>query len=69
MAEHEAAPPGTNTERITPGPAGHIPQPDPPEGGPNNDEDSPNPADLAPGFGGPGQEQPESDPQDVAGER
>lgn len=29
-----------------------IPLPDPPEGGPNSDEESPDPADLTPGFGG-----------------
>ncbi|MFJ8815094.1 hypothetical protein [Amycolatopsis thermoflava] len=29
-----------------------IPESDPPQGGPNADNDAPNPADLAPGFGG-----------------
>jgi hypothetical protein len=36
----------------SPGAAAGIPQPNPPKGGPNKDDDSPNPADLAPGFGG-----------------
>lgn len=59
MGEQEKVPPGTNTDRIDPNPAG-IPQADPPEGGPNRDPDSPEPADLAPGFGGSSQTRPEA---------
>lgn len=52
-------PENTRTDEVAPNPAG-IPQAQPPEGGPNADEDTPNPADLAPGFGGPSEELPES---------
>lgn len=62
-------PPGTNTEQVAPNPAG-IPQPDPPEGGAAADPDSPDPADLAPGFGGDSESRPEGtvegDPGDAS---
>ncbi|NIH84053.1 hypothetical protein [Amycolatopsis granulosa] len=41
-----------------------IPQSDPPQGGPNADESSPNPADLAPGFGGTSETRPPSAEED-----
>jgi hypothetical protein len=50
MSEQEIVPPGTNTEEVTPNPAGIV-QPDPPEGGPDN-ADAPDPQDVTPGFGG-----------------
>jgi hypothetical protein len=59
MSEQQGVPPGTDTDEVTPNPAGIV-QPDPPEGGPNADPESPNPADLAPGFGGDSQTRPES---------
>ncbi|HKS44577.1 MAG TPA: hypothetical protein VJT49_05580 [Amycolatopsis sp.] len=37
-----------------------VPEPEPPEGGPNKDEETPNPADLAPGFGGTSESRPSS---------
>ncbi|MFF5987013.1 hypothetical protein [Prauserella flavalba] len=40
-------------------PAG-VPEPDPPEGGPNEDENTIDPADVAPGFGGTGKTRPRS---------
>lgn len=52
-------PPGTDTERIAPNPAGIV-QPDPPEGGAATDPDTPDPADLAPGFGGDSDTRPKS---------
>lgn len=52
-------PPGTDTTEVAPNPAGIV-QPDPPEGGAAADPDSPDPADLAPGFGGDSGTQPES---------
>lgn len=52
-------PSGTRTDRIAPNAAG-IPQPDPPEGGPAADPDAPDPADLAPGFGGTSSSAPEA---------
>jgi hypothetical protein len=52
-------PPGTDTSEVTPNPAGIV-QPEPPEGGPEADPDSPDPADLAPGFGGTSETRPES---------
>jgi hypothetical protein len=60
VADTDAVPEGTRTDRVAPNPAG-IPQPDPPEGGPNNDPDAPDPADLAPGFGGTSQTRPEDE--------
>lgn len=60
MSEQQSnVPPGTDTDEVTPNPAGIV-QPEPPEGGPNADPDSPNPADLAPGFGGESETRPES---------
>lgn len=64
MTDQNPVPPGTNTERIAPNTPG-IPQPDPPEGGPNADPDSPDPADLAPGFGGDSETRPASTEGDV----
>lgn len=52
-------PPGTDTGEVAPNAAGIV-QPDPPEGGAAADPDSPDPADLAPGFGGDSETQPES---------
>jgi hypothetical protein len=60
VANADGVPEGTRTDRVTPNPAG-IPQPDPPEGGPNNNPDAPDPADLAPGFGGTSQTHPEEE--------
>lgn len=37
-----------------------VPEPDPPKGGPNADPDSPDPADLTPGFGGTSETRPTS---------
>jgi hypothetical protein len=59
----------TNDENDRPRPesAPGIPQPDPPRGGPNADDDAPNPADLAPGFGGTSETRPvstEEEPDD-----
>ncbi|WAL66413.1 hypothetical protein ORV05_00910 [Amycolatopsis cynarae] len=49
--------------------AAGVPQPNPPKGGPNQDEETPNPADLAPGFGGTTETRPvsteEERPDDV----
>ncbi|WP_219419346.1 hypothetical protein [Pseudonocardia nigra] len=60
MNEQEKdVPPGTDTGEATPNPAGIV-QPDPPEGGSNADPESPNPADLAPGFGGDSETRPPS---------
>jgi hypothetical protein len=59
MSEQQSVPPGTDTEEVTPTPAG-ITQPEPPEGGPNADQESPDPADLVPGFGGTSETRPES---------
>jgi hypothetical protein len=59
MGEQQNVPPGTDTGEVTPNPAGIV-QPDPPEGGPNADPDTPDPADLAPGFGGVSETRPES---------
>jgi hypothetical protein len=58
--QETGVPPGTDTSEVTPNPAGIV-QPDPPEGGPEADPDSPDPADLAPGFGGTSKTRPESD--------
>ncbi|PRX43474.1 hypothetical protein B0I33_11592 [Prauserella shujinwangii] len=44
--------------------ASGLPVPDPPEGGPNRDDDSPDPADLAPGFGGTSRTRPPSTDED-----
>lgn len=52
-------PPGTDTTEVAPNSAGIV-QPDPPEGGAAADPDSPDPADLAPGFGGDSGTRPES---------
>jgi hypothetical protein len=52
-------PPGTDTSEVAPNPAGIV-QPEPPEGGPEAEPDSPDPADLAPGFGGTSETRPES---------
>jgi hypothetical protein len=60
MSDSDPVPDGTRTDRTTPNPAG-IPQPDPPVGGPNNDPDAPDPADLAPGLGGTSETRPESE--------
>lgn len=60
MSEQPNVPPGTNTAEATPNPAGIV-QPNPPEGGPNADNDAPDPADLAPGFGGDSGTRPPSD--------
>jgi hypothetical protein len=57
--QKKTVPPGTDTTEVTPNPAGIV-QPEPPEGGPNTDPDSPDPADLAPGFGGTSETRPES---------
>jgi hypothetical protein len=54
-----SVPPGTDTGEATPNPAGIV-QPEPPEGGPEAEPDSPDPADLAPGFGGTSETRPES---------
>ena len=37
-----------------------VPEPDPPKGGPNADPDTPDPADLTPGFGGTSKTRPRS---------
>ena len=58
MSEPEIVPEGTDLTEVAPNPAGIV-QPDPPEGGAAADPDSPDPADLAPGFGGTGEERPE----------
>ncbi len=58
MSEPEI-PEGTDLTEVAPNPAGIV-QPDPPEGGAAADPDSPDPADLAPGFGGSSEELPES---------
>jgi hypothetical protein len=55
----QSVPPGTDTEEVTPTPAG-ITQPAPPEGGPNADPESLDPADLTPGLGGVSETRPES---------
>jgi hypothetical protein len=52
-------PTGTDTGEVTPNPAGIV-QPDPPEGGAAADPDTPDPGDLAPGFGGDTASRPES---------
>jgi hypothetical protein len=57
--QKKTVPPGTDTTEVTPNPAGIV-QPEPPESGPNADPDSPDPADLAPGFGGTSETRPES---------
>lgn len=44
-----------------------VPPPDPPKGGPNEDENSLDPADLTPGFGGTSQSRPESTATDSFG--
>jgi hypothetical protein len=61
MSEEQGSsvPPGTDTGEVAPNPAGIV-QPEPPEGGPEADENSPDPADLAPGFGGTSETRPES---------
>ena len=41
-----------------------VPAPNPPEGGPNADPDSPDPADLVPGLGGTSQTRPASTEDD-----
>jgi hypothetical protein len=46
--------------------AAGMPRPDPPKGGPNKDPKSPNPADLAPGFGGTSKSRPASTEDDTA---
>lgn len=64
MSEQPEIPTGTDTAEVAPNPAGIV-QPDPPPGGPNADNDAPDPADLAPGFGGDSDTRPPSadDPQ------
>jgi hypothetical protein len=57
--QKNTVPPETDTSEVTPNPAGIV-QPEPPEGGPNADPDSPDPADLTPGFGGTSETRPES---------
>jgi hypothetical protein len=41
-----------------------VPEPNPPEGGPNADPDTPDPADLVPGLGGTSQEGTKSSDED-----
>jgi hypothetical protein len=57
--QQKGVPPGTDTTEVTPNPAGIV-QPDPPEGGPAADPDSPDPADLTPGLGGDSESRPQS---------
>lgn len=58
MSEQPNVPPGTDTTEVTPNPAGIV-QSDPPEGGAEADPSGPDPADLAPGFGGDSETRPE----------
>ncbi|MDQ0380901.1 hypothetical protein [Amycolatopsis thermophila] len=51
-------------ENNQPDSAAGIPEPDPPRGGPNADDETPNPADLAPGFGGTSRTRPTSTEED-----
>lgn len=44
-----------------------IPQPDPPEGGPNDDDERVKPEDLTPGLGGSSETKPDSTEPDGAG--
>lgn len=44
-----------------------IPVVDPPEGGPNAEEESMDPADLAPGFGGTSRTRPRSSGEESSG--
>jgi hypothetical protein len=53
--QETSVPPGTDPSEVTPNPAGIV-QPEPPE----DEPDSPDPADLAPGFGGTSETRPES---------
>ncbi|GAA5122858.1 hypothetical protein GCM10023320_33750 [Pseudonocardia adelaidensis] len=57
--QETSVPPGTDTSEVTPNPAGVV-QPEPPEDGPEAEPDVPDPADLAPGFGGTSETRPES---------
>jgi hypothetical protein len=41
-----------------------VPEPDPPEGGPEADPNVPDPADLTPGFGGTSKTRPPSADED-----
>ncbi|MFC4000085.1 hypothetical protein ACFS2C_02320 [Prauserella oleivorans] len=44
--------------------AGGIPEPDPPQGGPNADDETPSPADVTPGLGGTSETKPPTTDED-----
>jgi hypothetical protein len=49
-----------NDRNDSPGAAAGIPQANPPKGGPHEDENTPSPEDLTPGFGGTSESKPAS---------